>query len=216
MAKRELKDRVIYGRGVRDAVESAEHSRFRPSKYKSWNGVKMAEAVSAVIQEGMSFRDAAVQFGVPKSTLGNRISGRVLIGATSGPQTYLDRDEEAELVQFILRCAEIGYATSRKQILALVRRLLQKKGKNAPVTSGWWESFCDRHPNLTLRAPASLSRARAIASDPAVLDCYFDLLQEVLEKNDLFDKACQIFNMDETGMPLDPEHVKIVTAIVIR
>jgi hypothetical protein len=58
----------------------------------------------------------------------------------------------------------------------------KNKGKNAPVTSGWWESFCDRHPNLTLRAPASLSRARATASDPAMLDRYFDLLLEVLEK----------------------------------
>ena len=32
----------------------------------------------------------------------------------------------------------------------------------------------------TLRAPASLSRARAVASDPAVLDRYFDLLHKVL------------------------------------
>lgn len=102
MAKRELKDRIIYGGGVRDAAESAGHSSSRPSKYKSWNEVKMAQAFSAVTQEGMSIREAAVQFGVPKSTLGDRISGRVLSGATSGPRTYLDGDEEEELVQFLL------------------------------------------------------------------------------------------------------------------
>ena len=79
------------------------------------------------------------------------------------------------------------------------------------MTSGWWGSFCERHPEVTLRAPASLSRARAVASDPAVLDLYFDLLHEVLEKNSLLDQACQIFNMDETGMLLDSPHVKIVT-----
>ena len=61
-----------------------------------------------------------------------------------------------------------------------------------------------------MRAPASLSRARAAASDPAILNNYFDLLQEVLEKNDIFDQACQIFNMDQTGMPLDTAHVKVV------
>ena len=65
------------------------------------------------------------------------------------PETlqYLDRNEK-ELVEFIFRCAEIGYAKSHKQVLALVRRLLQKKGKNVPITSGWWESllskFCHR------------------------------------------------------------------------
>ena len=72
------------------------------------------------------------------------------------------------------------------------------------MTSGWWGSFCERHPEVMLRAPASLFRARAVASDPAVLDRYFDLLHEVLEKkNNLLDQACQIFNMDETGMLLD-------------
>ena len=57
-----------------------------------------------------------------------------------------------------------------------------KKGITAPVTR---EKFCGRHPNLTLRAPAALSKARAQASDPTVIDRYFDLLEEVLVKNDL-------------------------------
>ena len=207
-----LKDRVVYGHGVRDAVELVEHSSSRPSKYKSWDEVKMAQAFTSVTQERMSIREAALQYGVPKSTLGDRLTGRVLSGATSGPQTYLDKSEEEELVQFLLRSAEIGYAKSRKQVLALVRRLLQKKGeKSGPVTSGWWASFCDRHPNLTLRAPAPLSKARAAASDPTMLDHYFDLLHEVLDKNGLLDQPCQIFNMDETGMPLNAVHVKIVT-----
>ena len=131
-----MKERVIYGHGVRDAAEAEGHSSSRLYKYKSWDEIKMAQAFSAVTQEGMSVREAALQFGVPKFTLGDRVSGRVMSGATSGPQTYLDRNEEEELVQFLLRCAEIGYAKSRKQVLALVRRLLQKKAKNVPVTSG--------------------------------------------------------------------------------
>ena len=82
---------------------------------------------------------------------------------------------------------------------------------NAPVTNGWWESFCSRHPNFTLRAPAPLSKAHATASDPALLDNYFHLLEDVLEKNDLLGQAYQIFNMDETGIPLNAAHVKVVT-----
>ena len=211
MARRELKDRVIYGHAAGDTASARSTSLSRPLKYKAWDESKMGQALSSVTKDGMSIREAALQFGVPKSTLGDRVSGRVLIGATSGPQTYLGRCEEEELVQFLLRCSEIGYAKSRKQVMALVRRVLLKKGKNAPVTSGWWESFCSRHPNLTLRAPAPLSKARAAASDPAILDRYFDLLQEVLVKNGLLGQACQIFNMDETGMPLDATHVKVVT-----
>ncbi|MCG8621544.1 MAG: hypothetical protein MJE68_06030 [Proteobacteria bacterium] len=210
MAK-SLKDRVIHGRGLGETFSDAVTSS-RPPKYKAWDESMMTKAVSAVTRGkgSISVREAALKFGIPKSTLGDRVSGRVLSGATSGPATYLNSSEEEELVRFLLGCAEIGYPKSRKQILALVRRLLVKKGITAPVTSGWWESFCSRHPNLTLRAPAPLSKARAAASDPTVLDRYFDLLEDVLFKNDLSRKACQIFNMDETGIPLDGGHVKIV------
>ena len=102
---------------------------------------------------------------------------------------YLSSSEEDELVQFLLGCAEIGYPKSCKQVLTLVRRLLVKKGITAPVTSGWWELFCSHHPNHTLRAPATLSKAHAAASDPTILDRYFNLLEDVLEKNDLLGEA---------------------------
>ena len=93
---------------------------------------------------------------------------------------------------------------------------MEKKRDNALVTSGWWQSFCGRHPNLTLRAPAPLSKARAQATDPAMLTRYFDLLEEVLTENDLLDRPCQVFNMDESGMPLDPSHVKVVAEHGVR
>ena len=35
-------------------------------------------------------------YSVPKSTLGDHISGRVLPGRTSGPALYLSREEEEE------------------------------------------------------------------------------------------------------------------------
>ena len=84
------------------------------------------------------------------------------------------------------------------------------KGNNCSSNQWMVGVFCSRHPNLTLRAPAPLSKAHAAASDPTILDRYFDLLEDVLEKNDLLGEACQIFSMDGTGMPLDGGHVKIV------
>ena len=100
MTKRNLEDRIIYGCGVCDAGESVGNF-----KYKLWDEVEMAQAFSAMKEEGMSIREAALQFSVPKSTLGDCISGRVVLGATSSLQTHSDRDEEEEIVMFILRLA---------------------------------------------------------------------------------------------------------------
>ena len=68
----------------------------------------MRKAVEACVNEGMSIRQAAFHFGVPKSTLGDRMSGRVVPHSTSGPKTYLSPEEETELVKFLLRCVAIG------------------------------------------------------------------------------------------------------------
>ena len=62
-----------------------------------------------------------------------------------------------------------------------------------------------------MRTPATLSLARASASDRYVIDRYFEELESAFEENGLVDKPCLIFNMDETGMPLDPKPLKIVT-----
>ena len=43
-----------------------------------------------------------------------------------------------------------------------------------------------------------------------MIDRYFDLLQEVLAKNDLVNWPFQTFNMDESGMPSLPKFVKCV------
>lgn len=58
---------------------------------------------------------------------------------------------------------------------------------------------------MTLRSAASLSQARAGASDPDSPLQYFDLLEGTINENGLGDKPAQLFNMDESGMPLDPK-----------
>ena len=170
----------------------------------------MSRAFIAVVSEGMSVRKAASEYNVPKSSLADRVSGRVMPGTKSGPPMYLTVSEETELVQFLTRCAGIGYGKSRKEVIALVQRILDKKGILKMVTNGWWESFCHRHPNISLRSGASLSLARARASDPEMVSRYFDLLERTLKENDLIGKPGQVFNMDESGMPLDPKIPKVV------
>ena len=68
-----------------------------------------------------------------------------------------------------------------------------------------------RHGSLTLRAAEPLSYARAVCSQPEILDHYYDLLQQTLIEHDLTDKPNQIFNLDESGMPLDPCPPKVIT-----
>lgn len=55
-----------------------------------------------------------------------------------------------------------------------------------------------------------LAYAQVVSSSPAILDYYYDLLESTTEENGLAEKPCQIFNADESGMPLDPPSLKVV------
>ena len=49
-----------------------------------------------------------------------------------------------------------------------------------------------------------------MASTRDVIDHYFDLLEETLLANELKGCPCQIFNMDKSEMPLDPQSMKTI------
>ena len=204
--ERPLSQRVI---STKDA-QTVHHEPNRPKEYKCWNEDNMSRAVAAVVKCGISVRKAALMYGIPKSTLGDRISGRVLEGSKSGPLKYLSELEETELISFIIGCAEVGYPKTVKDILVLVQQILASRGVYREVTYGWWEGFRKRHPDLSLRVPSTISKARALATDRESLDRYFDLLEETIAENNLKDKPGQIYNLDETGMPLNPKSLKTI------
>ena len=171
----------------------------------------MALAVEAVQEKKYTIREAAAAYHVPRSTVGDRVSGRIQMGAKSGPATYLTAYEEKELVDFLIGCARIGFARTRKQVMTLVCTVMIKKGNNdAPITNGWWDSFMKRHPQLTLRTPEKLAYVRGIMGNKEVIGAYFDLLEETLSKNGILDKPAVIFNVDKTGMPLDHKPEKAI------
>ena len=59
-----------------------------------------------------------------------------------------------------------------------------------------------------MTAPLSLSRAKA--TDVMVIHKYFDTYQATVDEYDLNEKPCQLFNIDETGLPLSPKPLKMV------
>ena len=201
----------LQGRVFRSSkLISASSVTARPLEYKAWDKESMEIACKEVHAGRLSIRRAAEAFSVPRSTLGDHVSGRVIEGAHSGPSRYLTDEEEAELVHFLIGSAKVGYARTKKDILAIVDRIVEAKGlKRCPVSHGWWDSFRKRHPHLTLRTVEKLSYARYVSTDPVIINQYFDLLKSTLIDNDLMDKPTHIFNCDETGMPLNhlPKYV---------
>ncbi len=209
---RELHQRVAYAKDTYEHQGEGTLSLIRPPRYQNWRGsVSMTKAVEACRNGSCSLRKASDLYGVPKTTLYDHVSGRVRPDAASGPERYLSVKEEEELCNFLIGCSQIGYPRTRPQVLAIVQAYTVKKNIMKSVSNGWWQRFRQRHPNITLRSGIPLSLPRAMAMDRSSLDRYFSILESALKDNNILDKPKQIFNCDETGMPLAPKAPKIVT-----
>ena len=170
----------------------------------------MREAVNAINEQGMSVSKASVLYGIPRTTLNDHKLGKVLPGAKPGAPTLLSTSEEDDLVDFLIKFADIGYGRTRKEVLGIVSRMQACRGVDRGVTSGWWNKFLCRHPILSVRTPATLSVARARASNRETIDSYFDILEETLQETGLIDYPALYFNMDESGFALDPKSMKTI------
>ena len=69
---------------------------------------------------------------------------------------------------------------------------------------------------MTLRHCDSLERSQAEALSPAIVNEYYDLLYSVLDDNGLLNSHRQIYNCDETFVPLDFSREKAVTVRGVR
>ena len=89
-------------------------------------------------------------------------------------------------------------------------KTLEQKGDKPEKFNGegWYHRFMQRHPKLSLRSADPLSYARSTALSPEKLSAYLDLLEKTLKDKNLLDKPNLMYNMNESGMPLDHNQLK--------
>lgn len=184
----------------------------RDAKRKKWTDEQMKAAMKSVIDDSLSANRAADLHGVPRSTLKDRLSGRVIHGTKPGPKPYLTVDEEAELSQHLLQASAMGLGKTRRDVKCLVEVCVRKKGtlRGSAVSNGWWDKFLKRNPMLSLRSGDSTAGIRMDAMNVENMKEYFDLLREVYDEYEFNSHPECIYNMDETGVPLQPRPPKVI------
>ena len=124
------------------------------------------------------------------------------------PNTYLDEEEEHTLADHL----KAGIGKTRKQVKAIVGNVACEKNvlQSHRVSDGWWRRFLERQPQLSLHKgdPTAHVRMNTVTKD--VIEGYYNLLEETLCEHDLTNKPSHIYNMDESGMPLDHRPPNVV------
>ena len=175
----------------------------------------MIASISAVRDDKMSIAQAAREHNVPKKTLDDRIKNKVVYGTHPGPSTVLTQVEEDALMSYLIYMGGSGFPLTRTFTKALAWAIAVRSGKHGCFgqegpSEHWWTGFRRRHPDLTLRKADKLERSRAECLNPEVVKQYFKLLGDTLEKHKLKNSPRQIYNCDETFIPLDCSREKVI------
>ena len=205
---------------------TANRKANRASKRTQWSDESMVGAMQAVA-DGLSITGAAREYHVPRTTLQDRVLGKVVHGTKPGQQRYLNEVEEKKLSEFLVEAAAVGYGKSRAEIMAIAEKTVKKKAEETPITDdttknkgglrkdkispGWFNGFMKRNPYLSLRKGDATAIDRMDAVTPAAINHYFDLLKEVLDESKLMKFPGQIYNVDETGLAYEHRPQKLVT-----
>ena len=163
----------------------------------------------------MSIRKALSHFGVPKSTIGDRISGKHELHVRNGWPPHIPDKIEQKIVDAVKMAARRGIGLTRKQILAKTSTLCTRMKISSSYTTfkagkDWWEGVRRRHPDLVIRKPEKLASTRARMMNREVINKYFNDLRTIVDGLNIQDKPHLTWNCDEMGKNFEHDPVWIV------
>lgn len=147
--------------------------------------------------------EADKKYGAPRSTLGDRISGRVLRQEAIKWTTLVS--DKRQWVSFVElhKYVHAGHGRTH-EVIAIVQ--LDTCGSNRMVFLGW-SSLSVNTQKTPLSTPATLCIAQASASEICISDNYFNELESTLTENDTLNSPCLIKNRD-TFSPFSTKSMK--------
>ncbi len=116
------------GRGRPRKVTNIDKSRIRKGNYRTrYDQEMLRRAVQEVVDKNMSFGEAANHYGVPKTTIHDRVKEKV--GEKLGLPTELSAEEESIIVERCLLLGEWGYPLNHHDLTHLIKAYLDSLGR---------------------------------------------------------------------------------------
>jgi hypothetical protein len=154
----------------------------------------------------LKLKEAARQFGVPPSTVRDRLHMRSDPASKRGPRKTLSDTEELSLATYARHMCEIGLGLTTIMLCSLALQLIQERipSRKQPPKKDWARKFLKRH-QLSYRKCSTVSKQRISNSSVLVINNYFKKLKTLYDKHNLHIRPEAIWNMDETYLGIKQE-----------
>ncbi|GFO21204.1 Jerky protein [Plakobranchus ocellatus] len=140
-----------------------------------------------------------------------------LIYAIDHIDSCLTATEEEELATCLKLLSAWGFGMTPKETQEVVGEYLEALDRETPFVHGvpgpdWLDGFLKHHQDLSCRLPEQMKMSRQKSSaNKTIYDAWFSLLKKTLTYHNLLNKPERVYNVDESGFPLDPKRLKVIT-----
>ncbi|KAF7912091.1 uncharacterized protein EAF01_001112 [Botrytis porri] len=163
---------------------------------RSYTEDDIAMALRAIVND-QSIRKAALDYGIPRATLQDRINGGLSHRLSTQNQQKIAPIQEKQLASWILIQEALGVSPTHRQIREIGEILLIQREEDPTLGKRWIRNFIRRNPEIRTKYQTRIDSARVTGTTT-------DTLKEWFKKLDLPDikhiKPENRWNMDEAGI----------------
>jgi hypothetical protein len=177
---------------------------------------RICRALDESAAEGTGLRELALKYGVPRSTLSDRLRGGQSMRQAKAGKQSLNPYQEQALVKWVAQMESTGFPPRLDLFKAVAEHLAKQRAEDegdpklAEIGTTWLRGFFDRHPEISAKYAVKLDLVRALAGQPGPIRRYFELLGKLLKKYGF--KKENMYNMDEKGFMLGMgNRAKVIT-----
>ncbi len=149
------------------------------------------------LKSGVSQRQVAKMYGIPRSTLQNRMNGTETAKRSHEYLQNLTPIEEGNLCQWIIVQDALGLSPTHQQVREIAQRVMATHGNLQPLGKRWLEGFFRRNPDVRTLRSKSIDSARLNGATTEVITAYFQRLDQPLIKGIRQENR---WNTDEHGL----------------
>lgn len=156
----------------------------------------LSSAIEA-IRGGLSQRKASECYGIPRSTIQDRLNGAGTHSQAAEPFQRLSTKQEKHLATWILTQDALGVPATHAQLKEFAARILISGGDPQPLGRHWIQGFLSRNPEVkTIRGKRLDSKRLNGASTDAIKEFF------ALQQNPVIKRIApqHRYNMDEVGI----------------
>ena len=158
----------------------------------------LTDALALYEQGGESLRKLSLEFGIPRTTLYNRITGVQRRQDAFEQYQSLSRVQEDRLATWVLGQVAIGNPPPHAQIREFARRILLAQGHPQPrIGKAWMTRFIRRNPILRTQRARRIDSVRVNGATGPIIQAWWAYLRVPFVTAIL---PANRYNMDEFGL----------------